>query len=60
MGSVDLHLPVETVVEEEVVGHPHPMRLHGMALSVVVIPDVAVIIIANFRFAVALHSSLSI
>ena len=48
MGSVNLHLPVETVVEEEVVGDPHPMRLHGMALAIVVVPNVAVIIIANF------------
>ena len=60
MGPVHLHLPVEPIVEQEVVGHPHPVGLHGMALPIVVIPNVAVIIVANFRFAVTLHSSLSI
>ena len=52
MGSVNLHLPVETVVEEEVVGHPHPMRLHGMTLAIVVVPNVTVVIVTDFRFAV--------
>ena len=41
MGAVDLHLPVQSVVEEEVVGHPHPMGLHGMTLAVIVVADVA-------------------
>ena len=60
VGSVHLHLPVEPIVEQEVVGHPHPVGLHGMALAIIVVPDVAVIIIANFRFAMTLHSSLII
>ena len=43
MRPVDLHLPVQAVVEEEVVRHSYPVRLHGLA--VVVVTDV--IIIAN-------------
>ena len=49
---VNLHLAIEAVVEEEVVGHPHPMRLHGMALAIVVVPNVTVVIVTDFRFAV--------
>ena len=55
MRSVDLHLPVETIVEEEVVGHPHPVRLHGVTLSIVVVANVTVIIVANFPLVVRLH-----
>ena len=40
---VDLHLSVESVVEEEVVGHAYPMRFHGVPLSVVVITNVTCI-----------------
>lgn len=38
--TVDFHLSVETVVEEEVVGHANAVRLHRMALAVVVVADV--------------------
>ena len=38
---VDLHLAVEPVVEQEVVRHANAVRLHRVALSVVVISDVA-------------------
>ena len=34
---VDLHLPVETVVEQQVVSHPHSLRLHRMSLPIVVV-----------------------
>ena len=34
---VNLHLPVETVVEEKIVSHSDTMRLHGVPLPVVVI-----------------------
>ena len=30
---VDLHLAVEPVVEQQVVGHAHPVRLHRMSLQ---------------------------
>ena len=60
MGSVHLHLPVEPIVEQEVVGHPHPVGLHGMALPIVVVPNVAIIIVADFRLAMTLHCSLLI
>lgn len=35
-----LHLPVETVIEEEVVSHSNAMWLHRMSLSIIVIPNV--------------------
>jgi hypothetical protein len=38
--AVDFHLPVESIVQEEVVGHAHSVRLHGVALSIVVIANV--------------------
>ena len=38
---VDLHLAVEPVVEQEVVRHANAVRLHRVALAVVVVPDVA-------------------
>ena len=56
MRPVNLHLTVEAIVEEEVVGHPHPVRLHRVALAIVIVPYVAVIIVADLGFAVALHS----
>ena len=34
---VDLHLPVEPVVEQQVVGHSHPLWLHRMSLPIVVV-----------------------
>ena len=45
---VNLHLAIEAVVEEEVVGHPHPVRLHRVSLSIVVISYVTVVIITDF------------
>ena len=58
--SVHFHLSVEPIVEQEVMGHPHPVWLHRMALAIVVVADVAVIIVADFRLAVTLHRSLLI
>lgn len=34
-----LHLAVQAVVHDQVVGHAHAVRLHGVPLPVVVIPD---------------------
>ena len=45
---VHLHLTVEPVVEEEVVGHPHPVRLHGVALAIIVVPNVTVVVVTDF------------
>ena len=55
MRPVDLHLPVEAVVEEEVVGHPHPVGLHGVALAIVVVPYITVVVVTHFRLVVGLH-----
>lgn len=38
---VDLHFAVQPVVEQQVVGHAYAVRLHGVALAIVVVADVA-------------------
>lgn len=38
---VDLHSPVKSIVEEEVVCHADPVGFHGMALAIVVVPHIA-------------------
>ena len=45
---VDLHLSVEAIVEEKVVGHPHSVRLHGMSLAIIVVAYVTVVVITHF------------
>ena len=55
MRPVDLHLPVEAVVEEKVVRHPHPVGLHGVALPIVVVPDITVVVVTHFGLVVGLH-----
>lgn len=37
---INLHLPIESIVQQKVMGHPYPMRLHGMTLTIVVVSDV--------------------
>uniref|UniRef100_A0A3Q3F365 Uncharacterized protein n=1 Tax=Labrus bergylta TaxID=56723 RepID=A0A3Q3F365_9LABR len=37
---IDLHFPVESIVQQQVVSHPDTMWFHGMSLSIVVISDV--------------------
>lgn len=34
-----LHLPVQAVVHNQVVGHANPVRFHGVPLTVVIVPD---------------------
>lgn len=38
---IDLHAPVQAVVEQKVVRHADPVRFHGVALAVVVVSDIA-------------------
>lgn len=38
---VDFHLPVQSIVEQQVVGHTDAVRFHGVSLAVVVVSDVA-------------------
>ena len=40
MRSKDFHLPVEAIVEKEVVGHAYPVRLHRVALAIVVVTNI--------------------
>mmetsp|Transcript_21755 Transcript_21755/g.64501 ORF Transcript_21755/g.64501 Transcript_21755/m.64501 type:complete len:428 (+) Transcript_21755:163-1446(+) len=44
---VDLHLLVEAIVEQQVVSHANTMRLHGMALAIVVVANVRVVEVAH-------------
>lgn len=37
---VDLHLSVQSIVEQKIMGHAYAMRLHGMALPIIIIADV--------------------
>jgi hypothetical protein len=41
--SVDLHLLVETIVEDERVSQRQSVRLHGMTLTVVEVPHVRIV-----------------
>jgi hypothetical protein len=41
--AVDLHLLVQAVIEQQVVRHPNPVRLHRVPLPIVVVADVAVV-----------------
>ena len=34
-----LHLPVQSVVHHQIVGHANPVWLHGVPLTVVIVPD---------------------
>lgn len=34
-----LHLPVQAVVHHQIVGHANPVWLHGVPLTVVIVPD---------------------
>uniref|UniRef100_A0A3Q3IDW6 Uncharacterized protein n=1 Tax=Monopterus albus TaxID=43700 RepID=A0A3Q3IDW6_MONAL len=37
---IDLHFPVESIVEKEVVCHADPVGLHGMTLAIVIVPHI--------------------
>lgn len=37
---IDLHFPVESIVQEQVVSHPDTVWFHRMSLSVVIVPYV--------------------
>uniref|UniRef100_A0A8C0VEW2 Uncharacterized protein n=1 Tax=Cyanistes caeruleus TaxID=156563 RepID=A0A8C0VEW2_CYACU len=36
----NFHLPVEPIVEQEVVGHADPVGFHGMSLAIIIIPNI--------------------
>ena len=38
---IDLHLPVQPIVQQQVVSHSDTMGFHGMSLSVVIVSNVA-------------------
>lgn len=40
MTYIDLHFPVQSIVEEEVVCHADPVGFHRMALTIVVVSHI--------------------
>lgn len=40
MTYINLHLSVEAIVEQKVVGHADSVGFHGMTLTIVVIPNI--------------------
>lgn len=40
MTHINLHFPVQSIVEEEVVCHADPVRFHRMALAVIVVSNI--------------------
>lgn len=46
-GAVDLHAAVEAVVHDQVVRHSDSVRLHGVPLPVVVVPDRRLVEVAH-------------
>ena len=55
MRPINLHFPVKPVVKKEVVGHSHPVGLHGVTLAIVVVAYVTVIVVAHFGLTMCLH-----
>lgn len=47
IGAEHVHLAEEPVAAEQRVGHADPMRLHGVALAVVVVPHLRVVEVAH-------------
>ena len=51
--SVDLHLSVESIVEQKVVGHAYTVRLHGVTLPIVVVAYVTcqeIVVLSEGRY----------
>ena len=46
-GTEDLHPAVEAVVDDQVVRHADAMRLHGMALAVVIVANLGIVKVRN-------------
>jgi hypothetical protein len=37
---INFHFPVESIIQQKVVGHTYPVGFHGVTLSIVVVSDV--------------------
>ena len=38
---VDFHLPIQSIVEQKIVGHANAVRFHRMSLAIIIVADVA-------------------
>jgi hypothetical protein len=41
ISDIDFHLPVEPIVEQEVVCHANAMGLHGMARAIIIVANIS-------------------
>ena len=37
---IDFHFSIQAIIEKEIVSHPDTLRLHGVSLAIIIIPDV--------------------
>lgn len=38
---INFHFSVKAVIEQQIVGHSYPVRLHRMPLAIIVVPNIA-------------------
>ena len=50
--AIYFHLSVQAIVEQEIVSHANPVGLHRMPLSVVVVANISIVVIAYVLFTV--------
>ena len=50
--SADLHQIVQAIMKDQVMRHANPMRLHWMALAIVVVPKFRIIVVGHLRSSV--------
>ncbi len=58
VGSEDLHLLVEAVVQDQRVGHAQAVRLHRMAGSVVEVSHIRIVEVNNLFLGTHFHNSI--
>uniref|UniRef100_A0A8D2FK99 Uncharacterized protein n=1 Tax=Theropithecus gelada TaxID=9565 RepID=A0A8D2FK99_THEGE len=46
--AIDFHFLLETIVEQQIMSHADSVRLHWVALSVVVISDIPIVVVTDF------------
>uniref|UniRef100_A0A8C5YQK5 Uncharacterized protein n=1 Tax=Marmota marmota marmota TaxID=9994 RepID=A0A8C5YQK5_MARMA len=46
--AINFHFSVETIVEQQIVSHADSVRLHWVALSIIVISNIPVVVVTDF------------
>uniref|UniRef100_A0A3B4T819 Uncharacterized protein n=1 Tax=Seriola dumerili TaxID=41447 RepID=A0A3B4T819_SERDU len=54
---IDLHFPVQSIIEEEVVCHADPVGFHGMALAIVIVSHIT---FKEKRLQIILHDKINL